>query len=177
VPTQVTERYWSGTGVLKSQRAKWGQVSRSSPKGDRHFARVVQRSMTRALGCGRVGFVGAPHEVHDLDVGTCSSAASRGRWVGAHTALRRTPVVRRRLVTTVVIPASLQHRRNRVTRRPAARLRRTALQGPQRHRAQLQRRQAVARLATRYDKHAPVWRAAAVLKAIIGWLRTIGDTL
>lgn len=31
-------------------------------------------------------------------------------------------------------------------------------------------------LATRYDKHAIIWRAAAVLKAVITWLKVIGDT-
>lgn len=31
-------------------------------------------------------------------------------------------------------------------------------------------------LATRYDKHAIVWRAAAVLHAVLTWLRHFGDT-
>lgn len=31
-------------------------------------------------------------------------------------------------------------------------------------------------LATRYDKHALVYRAACVLRAVLGWLDVIGDT-
>lgn len=31
-------------------------------------------------------------------------------------------------------------------------------------------------LATRYDKHATVYRAAVTLCAILTWLRTMGDT-
>jgi hypothetical protein len=96
----------------------------------------------------------------------------------AHSSRGNRALLRARGIGAVIPEPSDQIRnRQRRGRRAPTSVRPARLPGPQRHRTLLLPPQAVARaLATRCDKLAVVYRGAAVLRAIVRWLKTLGAT-